>query len=137
MIFKNTRVLYFMLLIFFAANIFSLISYGYISIFVICFEVLLVSLYIIFRPIKIHIDKTIIVYYLLPKRFKEISSNQVVYIEAYRQGTYGGGGYLIKLKYLDMKGKRKTITLLESISENDKDQIVELIKSYDFKVKND
>lgn len=135
MIVQNTRVFYFMITLFSFADIVVFLSYGYVSIFLICFEVLLALAYIIFRPIRIKIDTNITIYYLFPKRAYEINSSQVIFVRAYQQGSRGGGGYVIKLKYLNRKGQRKTLTLLESLSENKKDQIIETFRSYGFIVK--
>lgn len=114
---KNNSAFNFLIFLFTVLNVVFYYKYGNISKYLIFFEIFIFLIYLILKPYKIYIDeKKILIYYFFKKKEVIITKEQIKLIGFYEIGLKGGGGYLVKLKFLKNQNKLKKKTILESIS---------------------
>lgn len=117
MIIKNNSAFKFLIFLFTFLNVVFYYKYGNISKYLIFFEIFIFLIYLILKPYKIYIDEIkILIYYFFKKKEVIITKEQIKLIGFYEIGLKGGGGYLVKLKFLKNQNKLKKKTILESIS---------------------
>lgn len=117
MIVKNNAAFKFLIYLFTVLNVMFYYKYGNISKYLIFFEIFIFIIYLISKPYKIYIDdKKKLIYYFFKKNEVIITKEQIKLIGFYEIGLKGGGGYLVKLKFLKNQKEIKKKTILESIS---------------------